>query len=122
MTQPKPKTTETTDRQAPFADPLALAMQSSTEAMLDLAKASRTLTFATLRAGLTVQEEAMKSAVVALTGMERATGAAGEVVREITAAGMDATRATIEQWNALVGEGLRKQMELMAFPVSPSVK
>jgi hypothetical protein len=35
---------------------------------------------------------------------------------------MDATRATLEQWNVLVSEGLRKQMELMAFPVSQSVK
>ncbi len=122
MTQPKPKATETTDRQPAFADPLAQAMQSSTEAMLDMAKASRALTFASLRAGLSVQEEAMKSATVALTGMERATVAAGEAAREIAMAGMEATRATFEQWNALVSEGLRKQMELMAFPVSQSVK
>ncbi|AEP13318.1 MULTISPECIES: hypothetical protein [Chloracidobacterium] len=122
MTQPKPKATETSDRQPALADPLTLAMQSSTEAMLDMAKASRALTFASLRAGLSVQEEAMKSATVALTGMERATIAAGEAAREIAMAGMDATRATLEQWNVLVSEGLRKQMELMAFPVSQSVK
>ncbi|QUV86610.1 hypothetical protein [Chloracidobacterium aggregatum] len=122
MTQPKPKATETSDRQPPFADPLAQAMQSSTEAMLDMAKASRALTFASLRAGLSVQEEAMKSAMVALTGMERATVAAGEAARDLTVSGMDATRATLEQWNVLVSEGLRKQMELMAFPVSQSVK
>lgn len=97
-------------------------MQSSTEAMLDMAKASRALTFASLRAGLSVQEEAMKSAMVALTGMERATVAAGEAARDLTVSGMDATRATLEQWNVLVSEGLRKQMELMAFPVSQSVK
>ncbi len=122
MTQPKPKTSEATDRQPTFVDPLAQAMQSSTEAMLDMAKASRALTFASLRAGLSVQEEAMKSAMVALTGMERATVAAGEAARDIAVSGMDATRATFEQWNTLVSEGLRKQMELMAFPVNQFVK
>ncbi|MGQ9898412.1 MAG: hypothetical protein ACUVR8_12765 [Acidobacteriota bacterium] len=122
MTQSKTKATETSDRQPAFVDPLAQAMQSATEALFDMAKASRGVTFASLRAGLSIQEEAMKSAMLVLTGMERATVAAGEAARDIAVAGIDATRATFEQWNTVVGEGMRKQMDLLAFPADQVVK
>jgi hypothetical protein len=122
VTQPKQKAAETTDRQPTLLDPLVLAMQSSAEAVLDLAKASRALTFASLRAGLSVQEEALKSTMLALAGMERATVAVGEAVCETAAAGIEASRAAFEQWNALVNDGLQKQMELMTFSAKQAVQ
>ncbi|OYT71946.1 MAG: hypothetical protein CFK52_06835 [Chloracidobacterium sp. CP2_5A] len=124
MTQPKrtDKPNEAADRQPIMLDPLAKAAQTAADAMLDAAAAMRGVAFAGLRASLAVQEEALKSAMTLIAGSDRTTAAASDAAREAVASSADAMRATLEQWSALVGDGLRKQMELMAFPVSQLVK
>ncbi|MFQ3583216.1 MAG: hypothetical protein SNJ62_13190 [Chloracidobacterium sp.] len=124
MTQPKrtEKTTDTTGRPGSVTDPVTNAVQSATDVMLDMAAASRSAAFATMRAGLAVQEEALKSMATMLTGTERMTVATGDAAREIATSGVEAARSAFEQWNALVNDGLRKHMELMAFPMNHIVK
>ncbi len=124
MAQPKPtdKVNGAAARQPTLMDPLTKAMQSATDAMLDAAAATRSVAFTSLRASLAVQEEALKSAMTMIAGADRTTSVASDAVREVMAAGTDAVRATFEQWNALVGESLRKQMDLLAFPIQQLVK
>ncbi len=124
MAQPKPtdKANGAAERQPTLIDPMTKAMQSATDAMLDAAAATRSVAFTSLRASLAVQEEVLKSTMTMIAGADRTTAAAGDAAREVVVAGNDAMRATLEQWNALVSESLRKQMELMAFPVSQLVK
>lgn len=124
MAQPKPtdKPNEAAERRPTMMDPMTKAMQTATDALLDAAAAARGVAFTGLRAGLAVQEETLKSAMTMIAGADRTTAAAGDATREVIAAGSDAFRAAFEQWNALVNESLRKQMDVWAFPVNQFVK
>lgn len=113
---------------AAMFEPMTRTMKVATESMLDSAAATSSFAIASMRAGLSLQEEALRAAFTAVSGAEKVNASATEAARELAASiGTGAAfefpfKSEFEQWNALAVEGFRKNMELFAFPVNQFVK
>lgn len=113
---------------AAMFEPMTRTMKVATESMLESAAATSSFAIASMRAGLSLQEEALRAAFTAVSGAEKVNASATEAARELSASiGNGAAlefpfKSEFEQWNALAVEGFRKNMELFAFPVNQFVK
>jgi hypothetical protein len=109
-------------------EPMTKTMKVATDSMLESAAATSSFAIASMRAGLSLQEEALRVAFTAVSGAEKVNAAAGDAARELSASVANGAafefpfKSEFEQWNALAVEGFRKNMELFAFPMNQFVK
>ncbi len=117
--------TETAAATATFFEPMVKTVQVATDSALDTVAATGNLAIVSMRAGLSLQEEALKTAFTAVSGAERANQAMNDAARGMATAAIQAGadfefpfKREIEQWNELAMDTFRKNMELFAFPMN----